>query len=174
MAGVGKGRVVRIVAALARVAMAAGIGCMVFSAAVTLILANGASPTLVELAADLGVQGAMWAVAGFVADRLLRVAGGRRSEPVAPAPPSWHNQHLGHERQARPVHRPAPLPTGWWTVLGVPADAVPASFESAARTLLRQSHPDRWATAEPARRQEAEGRTRVILQALAEARASSR
>ena len=175
MAGVGKGRVVGTMAALARLAIAAGIGCMIFALAVALILAEGAPLASPELITALGLLGAMWAAGGFVVDRLLRLAGRRPIQPAPPVPPSWHNQHLGRNgRQARPVRRPAPQPSGWWTVLGVAPDAPAATFEAAARGLLRQSHPDRWATADAARRQEAEGRTRTILQALAEARASSR
>ena len=177
MVGDGRGRVIGAVAALARVAMAIGIGCLVFAAAVALILTDRASPGSPELTASLGLMGALSICAGLIAEGLTRVMGGHPAAPVAAAPPSWHNQSPGRNG---PHSRPAPVPArqpqapGWWTVLGVTADAPRTAYESAARTLLRQSHPDRWAMAEPAQRQQAEGRTRAILQALAEARAGSR
>ncbi|KHL24704.1 hypothetical protein PK98_12245 [Croceibacterium mercuriale] len=176
MAGGGRGRVIGAVAALARLAMAIGIGCLVFSAAVALVLADRATPATPELAAGLGLLGALWTSAGLVAEGLVRLADGRGPKPTAPVPPSWHNQPSGRgPRHSRPRRVPVRQPqTGWWTVLGVAADAPRATCESAARSLLRQCHPDRWATAEPVLRQQAEGRTRTILQALAEARASAR
>jgi hypothetical protein len=175
MAGVGRGRVIGAVAALARLAMAIGIGCLVFSAAVALVLADRTGPASPELAAALGLLGALWTSAGLLAEGLVRLAGRRRPDPVAPAAPSWHNQSSGRGAQhTRPARAPARVPqAGWWTVLGVAADAPRATYEGAARGLLRQCHPDRWATAEPALRQQAEGRTRIILQALAEARLQS-
>ena len=172
MASVGKGRVVGAAAALARLAMACGIGCMVFALAVVLILSDGPMASR-ELAAAAGLLGAMWTAGGLMVAGVLRIVGEHRPEQIRAAAPSWHNQPTGHE--GRPARRPAPQTParGWWTVLGVPADAPPAIVEGAARGLLRQCHPDRWATADAARRQDAEERTRNILQALAEARAAS-
>lgn len=175
MAGGGRGRVVGALAAIARLAMACGIGCVVFAAAVAVILADDASPAVSALAADLGTCGAMLTIAGLVVEQVLRVARGRPAAPAPASSPSWHNQPLGQQPRSRPRPVPARQPqvTGWWSILGVQPDAPPATFEGAARNLLRQSHPDRWATADPIRRHEAEGRTRIILQALAEARAAS-
>lgn len=173
MAGVGRGRVIGAIAALTRLAIAAGIGCVVFAGTVALILAEGASPAVSALATDLGMHGTIWAVVAFVVQQLLRMTGGRPAELATAASTSWHNQTLGPQPRPPRVLARQPQSPGWWTVLNVPPDAAPATFESAARGLLRQSHPDRWATADPVRRQEAEGRTRIILQALAEARATT-
>lgn len=175
MASGGRNRVIGAVAALARLAMAVGIGCLVFSVAVALVLADRATPARPELTAGLGLLGGVWISIGLMAAGLVRLTSRRRAEPVAPVSPSWHNQPSGGgARHSRPARVPARQPqAGWWTVLGVPADAPRATYEGAARSLLRQCHPDRWATAEPALRQQAEGRTRTILQALGEARSQT-